>query len=68
MGLRINPPVAITGKGNPPYKASNGGFFILLWKTEDFSQSEFWQGNETVVLLRKKVRLEAFPNGSPLPV
>ncbi len=28
----VNLPVAKTGKGNPPYKASNGGFLLFYGK------------------------------------
>jgi len=56
------------GQGQSAQQGFEWRFFIILWNTGDFTESEFRQGNKTEVLMRKKVRLEAFPNGSPLPV
>jgi|GEM_PF-1845959 len=69
VGMKLNYRTSCkNGQGQSALQGFEWRFFIILWKTEDFTQSEFRQGNETVVLIRKKVRLEAFPNGSPLPV
>jgi hypothetical protein len=40
----------------------------ILWETVGFILGEFRQGTETIVLILKKVRLEAFTNGLPMPV
>ena len=54
--------------GNPPFKASEGGRIGILREWEEITQSEFQQGSGTSVLFDLKVPLEAFPNGSPMPV
>ena len=54
--------------GKPPFTASDGGQIDILRELEEITQSEFQQGSETLVLLALKVRPEAFPNGSPMPV
>jgi hypothetical protein len=54
--------------GNPPFKASDGGQIDILREGEDVIQSELQQGSGTQLLYVKKVRPEAFPNGSPLSV
>jgi hypothetical protein len=54
--------------GKPPFKASEGGLFEILgsWKGFTLSELQFHRGMGE--LLRQKVRLEAFPNGSPMSV
>ena len=60
--------VAETGMGKPPFKASEGGQIDMLRELEEVTQSEFRQGSGMSVLFVLKVRPEAFPNGSPMPV
>jgi hypothetical protein len=54
--------------GKPPFTASDGGQIDILRELEEITQSEFQQGSGTSVFLALKVRPEAFPNGSPMPV
>jgi hypothetical protein len=60
--------VAETGMGKPPFTASDGGQIDILRELEEITQSEFQQGSGTSALLGLKVRPEAFPNDSPIPV
>ena len=64
----MNPVVAETGMGKPPFTASDGGQIDILRELGEVTQSELPQGPGTSVLLPLKVRPEAFPNGSPMPV
>ena len=64
----LNPGVAETAMGKPPFKASEGGRIDILREWEEITQSELQQGSGAQVLLTLKVRPEAFPNGSPMPV
>jgi hypothetical protein len=54
--------------GKPPSKPSEGGHIGVLRELEGIAQGEFQQGSGTSALLALKVRPEAFPNGSPIPV
>jgi hypothetical protein len=54
--------------GKPPFTASDGGQIEILRELEEIIQSEFQQGSGTLVFFVLKVRPEAFPNGSPMPV
>jgi hypothetical protein len=40
----------------------------MLWVTEDGIEYEFLQDKEAEVSILKEVRLEVFPNDSPLPI
>jgi hypothetical protein len=64
----VDPVFAETGMGKPPFTSSEGGQIDILRELEEITQSEFQQGSGTSVLLALKVRPEAFPNGSPMPV
>ena len=67
----MNPVVlmgAETGMGKPLFTASEGGQIDILRESEEITQSEFQHRSGTSVLLALKVRPEAFPNGSPMPV
>jgi len=54
--------------GKPLFKASDGDQFDILRVSEDVTESELWQVSEMQVLIRSKVRPEAFPTGSPMSV
>jgi hypothetical protein len=54
--------------GNPIFKPSEGNRFDILRVWEDGTESEIQQVSGTQVLIRLKVRPEAFPTGSPLSV
>jgi hypothetical protein len=54
--------------GKPPFKASEGGRIDILRELGESTSCEFEQGSGTQVLLALKVRPEAFPNGSPMPI
>jgi len=54
--------------GKPRYKASDGGQVDVLKGMEDFIKSELQQGSGRQAPIRFKVRLEAFPTGSPMSV
>lgn len=60
--------VANTDMGKPPFKASEGGLSGILGELTDITTVEFQQGKGTKVVIRSKVRLEAFPNGLPMSV
>jgi hypothetical protein len=64
----VNPPVAKTAMGKPLFKASDGDRFDLLRVLEGVTESEFRQVSEMPVIVRSKVRPEAFPTGSPMSV
>ena len=60
-----------TAMGKPPFKASEGGRIDILREWEEITQSELQQGSGAQVLLALlalKVRPEAFPDSSPMPV
>jgi hypothetical protein len=46
-GSELNPAVAETAMGKPPFKASDGGRIDILRELEEITQSEFEQGSET---------------------
>ena len=48
---RVNPVVAETGMGKPPFKASEGGRIDILREWEEITQSELQQGSGAQVLL-----------------
>jgi hypothetical protein len=52
----------------PPFNASDGGQIDMLMELEGITKGEPQQGSGVSVLLVLKVRPEAFPNGSPMPV
>ena len=52
----------------PLFKASEGGWVEILREREDATQSEVEEVSGMCVLIRLKVRLEAFPTGSPMSV
>ena len=52
--------------GKPLSNASNGGSLDVLRESLDFTKSEFQYGLETWVPIGLKVRLESFPNDSPM--
>jgi hypothetical protein len=54
--------------GKPPSKASEGGRTDILREREDATQSEVLKVSGKWVVVRLKVRPEAFPNGSPMSV
>jgi len=54
--------------GKPLFKASEGGQYEGLKELEDSIFGVLRQGMGTKVLIGSKVRLEAFPNGLPMPV
>jgi hypothetical protein len=54
--------------GKSLFKASNGGKSDVLKESLDLTQGEFQYGFDTFVPLRLKVRLEPFPNDSPMSV
>jgi len=54
--------------GKSVSKASDGGQIDILEGIEDFIESELRQGPGRRVLVRFKVRPEAFPTGSPVSV
>jgi len=54
--------------GKPLSKASDGGQIDILKGMEDFIKSELQQGSGRQVLIRFKVRPEAFPIGLPMSV
>ena len=54
--------------GKPPSKASNGVQIDIFKGIGGVNLGERQQGSETQVLFVLKVRPEAFPNGSPMPV
>jgi hypothetical protein len=60
--------VAKTALGNPIFKPSEGDRFDVLRVGEDSIESEVQQVSGTQVLIRLKVRPEAFPTGSPMSV
>jgi len=64
----VNPIVAETDMGNPLFKAPEGGRFDILRVWEDITESEVWQVSEMKVLIRLKVRPEAFSTGPPMSV
>ena len=64
----LNPPVALTDMGKPLFKAPDGGYYEIVWVTEDDTMSGLQQGHETSVLVEQKVRPEAFPSGLPMSV
>ena len=54
--------------GKPLSNASEGDRFDILRVWEDVTESEFQQVSGMQVLIRLKVRPEAFPNGSPMSI
>jgi len=50
----------------PASKASDGGRIDILRESEDVTESGLQQGSGREVLIRFKVRPEAFPTGSPM--
>jgi len=54
--------------GAPLFKSSEGGRFEVLRVWKDITESEIPQVSGLEVLIRLKVRPEAFPSGSPMPV
>jgi len=54
--------------GKPPFKASEGGCSENLKVSEDITLSEFQQRKGMKMVIRPKVRLEAFADGLPMPV
>ena len=54
--------------GKPLFKAPDGGYYEIVWVTEDGTMSGLQQGHETSVLVEQKVRPEAFPSGQPMSV
>jgi hypothetical protein len=64
----VDLPVAETGMAKPPFKASDGGLFTILWSWKDFTLSDLRFHKRMGLLLRQKVRPEAFLIGSPMPV
>ena len=54
--------------GKPLFKAPDGGYYEIVWVTEDGTMSGLQQGHETSVLVEQKVRPEAFPSGLPMSV
>ena len=54
--------------GNPLFKASEGGRFDIVRVWKDVTESEVWKVSGVKVLIRLKVRPEAFPTGSPMSV
>jgi hypothetical protein len=64
----INLIVDKTAMGNPILKPSEGDRFHILRVGEDGTESEVQQVSGTQVLIRLKVRPEAFPTGSPMSV
>ena len=45
--VTINPVVAETAMGKPPFKASDGGLIDRLRELEEITQNEFQQGSGT---------------------
>jgi hypothetical protein len=68
FGFSIDPMVAKTGIGKPLFKASDGGRVDILKQLEDATESELNQESGMSVLLARKVRPEAFPTRSPMPI
>ncbi len=58
---QVNPVVAETGMGKPPFMASDGGLIDRLRELEEITQSEFQHRSGTSVLLALNVCPEAFP-------
>jgi len=54
--------------GNPLFKSSEGDRFDILRVWQEVIESELRQVSEMAVLVRLRVRPEAFPNGSPMSV
>jgi len=54
--------------GNPLFKPSEGDRFEILRVGLHLTYSEVQQVSAVEVLIRLKVRLEGFPNGSPVSV
>jgi hypothetical protein len=54
--------------GKPLFKASEGDGFDILRVWEDVTESGPYQVSGMQVLLRLKVRPEAFPSGLPMSV
>jgi len=54
--------------GDPLFKSSEGDRFDILRVWQKVIESELQQVSGMEVLVRLKVRPEAFPNGSPMPV
>jgi len=54
--------------GKPLFKASDGDRIDILRVSEIVTESELRQVSEMQVLIRSKVRPEAFPTGLPLSV
>jgi hypothetical protein len=53
--------------GKPIFKASDGDGIDILRVSEDVTESGLQQVSRIQVLIRLKVRPEAFPTGSPMP-
>jgi hypothetical protein len=53
--------------GKPLFKASDGDGIDILRVSEDVTESGLQQVSGIQVLIRLKVRPEAFPTGSPMP-
>ena len=66
--VTLNPIAAQTGMGNPPFKSSEGDGFDILRVWQKVTKGELQQVSAMEVLVRLKVRPEAFPSGSPMPV
>jgi hypothetical protein len=66
--MRVNPTVAETATGESLSKASNGGQPDVLKESLDLTQGEFQYGFDTCMPIGLKVRLEPFPNDSPMSV
>ncbi len=56
------------GYGQPALQGFEWRLFRRVWELGDLSKSESLKGNGMKVPIQKKVRLEAFPNGLPIPV
>jgi hypothetical protein len=63
----VNPPVAKAAMGKPLFKASEGDGIDILRVSEDVTESGLQQVPGIQVLIRLKVRPEAFATGSPMP-
>ncbi len=53
--------------GKPLFKAPDGGYYEIVWVTEDSTQSGLQQGHETSVLVEQKVRQKPFRVACPCP-
>jgi hypothetical protein len=54
--------------GKPPFKASDGDRFDMLWVWKDSRASDLQQVSEMHVPIALEARPEAFPTGLPMSV